>query len=263
MYISRYLFFSTFLMFFLVPNCAPIYTPSSQEALSAPTIKTLISRIQEQDKKVSSFYSIGRIWVKDWGWESESNILIVGTKSPFKIKIEITHSWGRPIMHILMDNMSLRVLSFTENRLYIGTMAPETLSRFFPGEFSPDLIWAVLRGYPHLIRHHRIASLRANQISLFNLKEEEVEMIDFYPENRFPQRASFPERHLNVAYSGFQEDGGIYYAREVRVNSMKGRRRLLLKNRNMVFNKPIPGQIFILEKPPMFETVNLDTAPRD
>jgi hypothetical protein len=142
-------------------------------------------------------------------------------------------------------------------------MAPETLSRFFPGEFSPDLIWAVLRGYPHLIRHHRIASLRANQISLFNLKGEEVEMIDFYPENRFPQRASFPERHLNVAYSGFQEDGGIYYAREVRVNSMKGRRRLLLKSRNMVFNKPIPGQIFILEKPPMFETVNLDTAPRD
>ena len=158
---------------------------------------------------------------------------------------------------------SLKVLSFTENILYLGTMSPETLSRFFPGDFDPDLIWAVLRGYPHLIGHQRIASLRANQISLFNWKEREVERIDFSPESRFPRRASFPERHLAVAFLGFQEDSGLYYAREVRVKSMKGRRRLLLKNRNMVFNKPIPEEIFILEKPPMFETVNLDTTPHD
>jgi hypothetical protein len=90
-----------------------------------------------------------------------------------------------------------------------------------------------------------------------------VEIIDFSPENRFPQRASFPERHLKVTFFGLQEEGGIYYAQEVRVNSMKGRRKLLIKNKNMVFNKPIPEEIFILEKPPMFETITLGAAPRD
>lgn len=263
MYISRYLLFSAFFIFFLAPSCASLYKPSSQETFRAPTIQAIISRIQEQDRKVSSFYTTGRIWMKDWGWESESNILIVGTKIPLKIKIEITHSWGRPILYALIDDTSLKVLSFTEKRLYIGTLAPETLSKFFPGDFSPDLIWAVLRGYPHLARHNRIASLRANQISLFDGKEKEVEIIDFFPENRFPQRATFPERNLTVSFLGFQEDRGIYYAREVRVNSMKGRRKLLIKNKDMVFNKPIPEEIFILEKPPMFETINLDTAPHD
>ena len=263
MYSSRYLFLFTCLIVSLAPNCASIYKPTSQETFSAPTIKTIISGIQDQDKKVSSFYSLGRIWIKDWGWEAESDILIVGTKSPFKIKIEITHSWGRPIMHILIDTTSLKVLSFTENRLYLGTISPETLSRFFPGDFNADLIWTVLRGYPHLIRHHGVASLRPNQISLLDGEEKEVEVVDFYPENRLPQRASFPERHLTIAFSRFQEDSGIYYAREVKVTSKKGRRRLLLENRNMVFNKPIPEQIFSLEKPPMFETVNLDTDPHD
>jgi hypothetical protein len=33
---------------------------------------------------------------------------------------------------------------------------------------------------------------------------------------------------------------------------------LEIKTRKMVFNKPVPDQIFILEKPQTFETVHMD-----
>jgi hypothetical protein len=196
--------------------------------------------------------------VKDWNWESESNILAVGTKNPFKIKIEITHPWGQPILHILMNKTRLEILSFPDKKLYLGTFTPEALSKFFPGDFNAHLIWAALRGYPNLTAHHRIVSLKANQISLFNRKEKEVEIIDLYPETLLPKRVSFPRRHVDLGFSKFQEDNGIYYAREVRVKSTKRKRNLVLKNKKMVFNKTIPEQIFIIEKPPAFGIFPLD-----
>jgi hypothetical protein len=213
--------------------------------------------MQEQEKKVSSFYTHGSISVKDWKWESEADILIAGIKDPLRIKIEITHPWGRPILHILIDNKDLKVISFNEKRLYLGDFTPEALSRFFPGRlFGPDLIWAVLRGYPYLIKHHSIASPGANQISLLNQKEREV--IDLYPENLLPRLVSFPAQQIDLTFSEFQDNDGIYYAREVKVNSIKGSKDLILKSGKKVFNKTIPKQIFILKRPPMFETVYLE-----
>ncbi|MEE9613036.1 MAG: hypothetical protein V3W19_17405, partial [Desulfatiglandales bacterium] len=195
--------------------------------------------------------------VKDWKWESESKVLIVATENPFKTKIEINHPWGRPIVHILIDEAKLEVLSFPEKKLYLGNFSPEALSKFLPGGFDSDLIWTALRGYPHLLRYHKAVSLKANQITLFNEKEKEVEIIDFYPESRLPVLVSFPEHHINLAFSDFQENEGIFYAMEVRVDNIKGEKDLVLKNKKMVFNKTIPEQIFVLEKPPGFQTLYL------
>ena len=86
----------------LFPNCSTIFKPPIQKPLSDHEAATIISRIREQEKKVFSFYTYGRVLFKKWNWESESNMLIVGTKDPFKIKIEITHPWGQPILHILI-----------------------------------------------------------------------------------------------------------------------------------------------------------------
>ncbi len=242
----------------LFPNCSTILKPPIQKPLSHHETVTILTMIREQEKKVFSFYAYGRVLFKKWSWESESNILTVGTRDPFKIKIEITHPWGQPILHILIDQSRLEVLSFSDNKLFLGPFTPESLSRFFPGHFDSDLIWAALRGYPNLLRHNRIASLKANQISLFNNREKEVEIIDFYPDELLPRRVSFPEQHIGLTFSNFQENNGIYYAREVKVGHIRGKKNLTLKNRKMVFNKTIPKQIFVLEKPPAFETVYLD-----
>ncbi|MFC1868868.1 hypothetical protein ACFL0H_12150 [Thermodesulfobacteriota bacterium] len=248
----------------LFTGCATIYRPTPKEPLSLDEVKTVISRIQEQEDKVASFYSSGTILVKDWKWESEADILIAGIRRPLRIKIEITHPWGRPILHFLIDNRRLQVLSFNEKKLYLGDFTPETLSRFFPGIFFDyNMIWAVLRGYPTLKSHIRIISPGANRISLLNQKGEDIEVIELYPENLLPKRVSFPGNYVDMAFSGYKENNGIYYAAEVTVKNIKGGRALLLNNRKKAFNGTIPDQIFILKKPPGFETVYLDEVPGD
>jgi hypothetical protein len=63
-----------------------------------------------------------------------------------------------------------------------------------------------------------------------------------------------PDQGVAVSYADFQQEGAILYAREVRVTQLEGTRNLLLKNGKMIFNKPIPDEIFRMEIPPGFET---------
>ena len=81
--------------------------------------------------------------------------------------------------------------------------------------------------------------------------------IDFYPESLFPELATFPEDHVEVAFSKFRENDGVRFAGEVSVNSREGKGSFIIRNKTMVFNRKIPDPVFILKKPPMFEIVDL------
>ena len=220
----------------------------------------LITRMLDQEKRVHSFYASGTILVKGWAWKSEAELLIAGTREPLKIKLEITHPWGKPILHILIDKNRLEILSFDEKRVYVGELTAESLSRLsLPGEFcNLNLIWSVLRGYPHIAVYDRISYSDMYRINLVDQEDMDIEIIDLYPENLLPKRVLFPGDSLDIFFSGYKNSDGIDYAEEVTVNNFEGRKDLTIKTRKMVFNKPIPDEIFILEKPPTFETVYMD-----
>jgi hypothetical protein len=246
-----------FFLLFLVPNCTTVPKPPIQEPLNDQTTKEIITAIREQETKVQSFYAHGQIVSNAWYGQSEANILVVGKKSPFKMKIEITQSWGQPILHILIDQKRLEVLSFKDKTLYYAPFTPESLSRFFPGDIDPEFVWGTLRGYPNLINHDRVKSLRKDQISLFDGEGEEVEVIDLYPDTRLPRSVLFPGKRITLSYAEYQKNGSIHYAREVSLSHKGEKKKLALKNMKTSFNKPIPEQIFIQTKPPAFETRHL------
>jgi len=102
-------------------------------------------------------------------------------------------------------------------------------------------------------------SRKADQVSFLDRRGDEMEILELDPESGLPRRVSFPEQKVAVAYADFQQEGGILYAKEVRVTQLGGARNLTLKNGNMVFNKPIPDEIFRMEIPPGFETVYVET----
>ncbi len=226
--------------------------------MSEQELLTVVARIRGQEERVSSFYTMGKLAIRDWRGESESQMLIVGTKSPFRIKIEITHSWGQPILHILIDQSTLQVLSFPDKRLYIGTFSPESLSKFFPAELEFELVWAVLRGYVTLLKPHRFASARAHQVTVYDKGEKKVEVIELDPESGHPKIVSLPLKRIKVAFSGYKEMEGIFYAGEVDVTQTMGSKGMTLRNKKMVFNRMIPEEIFVLRSPPAFEVYNLD-----
>ena len=257
LYRSLFSFFT--LAFILVfSSCASLYKSTLSKPLDTQQIKNILYTIKEQDKKVSSFYNLGNIIVKNWLWESEANILVAGTRNPFRIKIEITHAWGQPILHFLIDGGILEVLSFSDNKRYHGQFTPKALSKFIPCEFDENLIWAALRGYPSLLEFHGITSSGANQITLFDEGAGEVQRIELYPESLLPKQIFLPKNLIRLAFQDFEEDNGIYYAKEVRANDMDGRRSLIVKSRKMSFNRIIPDQIFFIEKPPNFENLSLE-----
>lgn len=236
------------------------YTPVSKGGPLPYDPAGLITRMLDQEKRVHSFYASGTILVKGWAWKSEAELLIAGTREPLKIKLEITHPWGKPILHILIDKNRLEILSFDEKRVYVGELTAESLSRLsLPGEFcNLNLIWSVLRGYPHIAVYDRISYSDMYRINLIDQEDMDIEIIDLYPENLLPKRVLFPGDSLDIFFSGYKNSDGIDYAEEVTVNNFEGRKDLTIKTRKMVFNKPVPDEIFILEKPGTFETVYMD-----
>ncbi len=252
------LFFPIPFLLFLLCSCAILHKTSSLPPLSEQDVKTLISGIQEQESEVSSCYMNGRLTVKNWIWNSDFNIFIAGTKEPYRVKVEVTHSWGHPIVHVLIDRTTLKVLSFQEDRLYIGTFTPETLSEFFPGNFDTDLIWAVLRGYPNLLEHQRAISLESDQISLLDDHENVVEILNIYPDDLIPRQVSYPQQNITMLFSNIQEDQGIHYARKIEVKDRKKKGSLMIEKKEIGFNRTLPEELFLLEKPPLFDTIYLD-----
>ena len=247
-------------LFILLPYCTTVPKPPIKEPLSGQSVKKIMATIREQDDKVFSFYATGRLLAGDWYGQSEANILTAGTKRPFRIKIEITHAWGSPILHILIDRKRLEVLSFKDKTLFLSPFTSEALSEFLPGDIDPEFIWGALRGYPNLINHDEVKSLRKDQISLFQGKGEAVEVIDLYPESQLPKLVLFPEKQITLVFTDFHNDEGIWYSRDVAVSQKGEKRKLTLQNMTFVFNKPIPEEIFSQNKPPTFETRYLDTV---
>ena len=239
-----------------IQGCALFSKPPPRPPLPLEDVTRALSRIREQDDKVRSFFTSGRLKVKEGVWEEEALCLVAARRDPERIKIEITHPWGQPIVHLLVEGKTLSVLSFAKRRIYIGEMKPESLAKIFPGLSDREVIWGVLRGYPTLKPFHRAVSREGDQISLLLQNGREIERVGMDPEHFRPVAVLYPDVGMTLEFSGFQENQGITYAQEIKVLHPKG--RLTLTNDKAVFNNPVPDPIFVLDRPPGFITEKLE-----
>ncbi len=247
----RMLFVLALMGLITLSGCAPVLF---KKPLSDQELGKALSLLKAQEEAVATFFTTGQMVVKDWYWDQEANTLMAGTRTPLRMRMEITHAWGQPILHLLVVGKTFKALSYGERKLYRGDLTPGALSKFFPADLDADLIWEVVRGFPKLQLDGRVESRKANQVSFLNRNGEEIGILDLDPESGLPRHLSYPERKVGISYADFQQEGGILYAKEVRVKQLEGTRNLTLKNGKMVFNKPIPDELFRMEIPPGFET---------
>ncbi|MCU0593988.1 MAG: hypothetical protein MUC98_00815 [Desulfobacterota bacterium] len=241
-------------------GCAPVFL---KKPLSDQEVEKVLSLLKAQEEAADTFFNTGQMVVKDWYWDQEANTLIAGTRTPLRLRIEVTHAWGQPILHLVVVGKSFKALSYGERKLYMGDLAPGALSKFFPADLDADLIWDVVRGFPKLRSGGRRESRTADRLSVLDRNGDESEILDLDPESGLPRQTLFPQRKVGVRYLDFQQEGGILYAGEVRVRQLEGTRSLTLKNGKMVFNKPIPDEIFRMEIPPGFETERIEKEKTD
>jgi len=197
--------------------------------------------------------------VRDGENESEAKVLVIGKKDPFTVKVEVTHAWGRPLLHILIEDAKLQVLSFSDKRLYHGRVADLGGSGFLPVRLEPDQLWTLVRCYPILRKYHHAISTKGGQISLFSNQGNPIQVIDLYPKTKLPRTVRVPGGDFKAEFADLKDIEGLLYARQVTIENAQ-EKALMLKVRRFVFNKLIPDEILPLQTPLDFERVPLRGA---
>lgn len=246
----------------VLSGCAGLRLTPAGPPLSDWQVEQIVSSMEQQERAVASFYARGVLTAKNWAGEEEANIVIAGVKEPFRVKVEVTHSWGQPVLHILINRERLEVLSFAEDTLYTGGFTPEAVSRFLPGPLSRELIWSALRGYPAVLPHRKRVSPQANRIDLIGGSGETVETIELDETGTKPRRVIYPLQQVTLTFSGVVEQESILHATEVEVDHKKSRGRLVLRKEKTLFNKAVPDEVFTIDKPPGFTVRTLEEARR-
>jgi len=244
-----------FLIFLTACASIPVQPPTPP--FSPQKTAQILSEIREQQNKADRLFSTGKLTIKGAEPESESDILIVGTRSPFKVKIEVTHPWGKPLLHIFADNTRLHILSFPEKRYYFGFLGNSYSFRLFGKSLTTEQLWSLVRAFPILKRSERAVSPKGDRIVLLNENAEIVQTIDFFSQNHLPRQISFPERNIKIAFSNYDNEEDIRYARQIRLIDPGAAVNLSIDLKKTVFNKPIPEAIYSIKKPADFETLPL------
>lgn len=247
------LFLLTFLSGCVSLRPAPVALNLSDRQLAA-----LIAQMALEQQKADSFFINGILDIKNWYGDAEVAVLAVGTRNPFRLKVEVAHSWGTPLLHILIDQDRMEVLSFSERTYYFGAFKPQWMGRFLGVELSPDIIWATLRGYPLILASDDGRIEGSNPITILDKDNRPLEQITVHPETLLPAEVVFPQSKLCLRFFEFQESDQMLFAKKIEIARMDKKPVLSLRYTEAIFNREVPSQIFSLQKPAGFKAVELN-----
>ena len=258
---GKVLFLYLFLLSIFIYSCSTFRTPvlNPVDHTSRPDIKKILETMDEQGNSVNRFYYNGSILINGWFRDSTANIFVAGSREPYMFKIEISHSWGKPILYLLVKEEELKIIDFNDRSEYVGEFTPRNLSKFIPNmEYSPAVLWALLRGYPPLLPYTRIYEQHAGTISLEGRNNKFLETIHFSPGENVIHSISLHPDSLNIKFNDLMKSGDVHYARETVLKDIKGSRDITIIRNRIFFNRDIPWEIFTLKKPSSFKTINIE-----
>jgi len=245
----------------LLLGCAHLVPFPPTKPFSPEETARLISHLREQGEKINSFQVVGRLRFIDREEETEANLFAVGCR-PFKVRLELTHPWGKPLLHILVDERDISVLSLIDNKFFKGPSSLLNTEQFFFFGLDLDSAWKILSGRVPIIPHCRAVSLKPGEISLYNRQGEVVEIISFTSKAFLPRSVYFPKKEINIILSEFKEGAlGPHHSR-IRVVKGDGNQLIEIRYKNLKLNKLIPEEIFRLNPPPDFEIIRLNYHER-
>ena len=262
----------TALVFFAFQCCSPLTVKPPAPTLDKTSVASLVSAFSAQEEKVKTLFFSGTLALKEPDAENSVQILVIAEvahggsmESPSdtqacpsgRMKIEITHPWGKTLIHILIENQRLDILDFSEKRFYRGSLKSKRLSDRIPVPLNRCLLWSLARAFPVLLKHHEAASFESNQITLLDPESEKVQVFELYSSEPLPYRVSFCKENAIMLFSDFEDDGGILYARKVDFHGLDRTVGLTVEIDQMKFNTLLPEAVFGMEAPRDFKTVHL------
>ena len=253
-------YLTLFVLFFLF-GCAPLVPYPPAPPFSQEEAAQLIASLKKQGDEVTSFQGIGKVRFKDGEQESEANLLAVGSK-PLRVRLEISHPWGRPLFFVVVDNKYTQAVSFAEKKVFRGELSHLPVRPFSVLTLDPDSLWMVLSGSVPILPHARAASLKQHEIGLFDAEEDVREIIAFSPDSQLPRSVYFPDKEITIVLSEYERSdwglkpSGITIISEVHNQSAE------IRYKQLRINRSVPEEVFRLARPPGFEIVDLNPQER-
>jgi len=268
----------TALAFLAFQCCSPLTIKSPAPALDKESVTSLVSDFRAQEEKAKTLFFSGTLTLKDQDAENSVQLLMVADATPLagarsradvqvradtqvcpygRMKIEITHPWGKPLIHMLIEGQRLDILDFNEKRFYRGSLKSKLLTERIPVPLNHCLLWSLARAFPALLKHQEAASFAGNQITLLDSEGEKVQVFELYSSEPLPYKVSFCEENAVMVFSDFEDEDGILYARKVDFHGPDHKVGLAIEIDQMRFNTPLPEAVFRMEVPRDFKTVHL------
>jgi hypothetical protein len=233
-------------------GCAPLVPYVPERPFSQEQTTQLISNLRAQGDEVSSFVGVGKLWYKDGEEESDSNLLVVGSR-PFKLRLEVTHTWGKPLVHLVADKRGISVLSLIERRFYRGLPEDLPTGQIFLFDLDLDSAWMILSGTVPILPHQKAVSMKPHEITLYD-NDEAVETISFSSNSLLPRYVHLPQQGFTIALTEFKELSLGRYPSKITI--AKGdENQIEIRYKSLQLNKEIPEEVFNLNPPPDFEVV--------
>jgi hypothetical protein len=254
------------LVFFAVQCCSPLAVKPPVPPLTQESVASILSAFEDQERAAETLFFAGTLNVAQRDSENSVQILMIADRRaragtgacPYgRMKIEITHPWGKALIHILMEDERLDILDFAEKRFYRGSLKSRYLIDRLPVPLNPSILWSLARAFPALLNHQMAASLAGNQITLLDSAGDKVQVLELYSGEPLPYKVFFVEEKVKMVFSHFEDAEGILFARQVRFHGPDHGIDLGLEINQMTFNTPLPEAVFDMEAPPDFKTVRL------
>jgi len=253
--------------------CSPLTVKPPSPALNEESVAALVSAFVAQESVAKTLFFSGTLTFKNQNTENAAQILMITDASPRadtksgadtqvcpygRMKIEITHPWGKPLTHILIEGQRLCILDFTEKRIYRGSLESKRLSQHIPVPLNHSILWSLARAFPALLKHRETALIAGNQFTLLDKTGDKVQHFELYSAEPLPRRVCFCKQNATIVFSDFEDDDGILYARQMRFHGSDHNVGLEIDIDQMTFNTPLPKAVFSMEAPSDFTTVHLE-----
>ncbi len=251
------------LVLVLLFACARVEVSPPAPLLDEEAMASVISECRMQQRLVDAVASSGSLRLKIPGKDRTFSLFMAGKRDPLTVKIEVTHSWGGPVLHILVSGERVRMVSFAEERYYHGRLDSGGFGRFLPGAWTSDDLWSLVRGYPALREYRRAVSVKGNEIRFLGEQGRTLQTLGVKPDSGLPRTLMRPQSGLRMTFGEYrvEEEGRIRYATEMEISREEEDSGIALCLRQVLLNVSVPEEVFELSVPPAFEEHRLQPSP--
>ncbi len=236
-------FIPLILFLFLFLGCARLISPVP--ALNLHEAAEVLHEIACSAEEIKSYFATGAIIIRDDQEETRLGFFFAGTRQPLRLKVEITHSWGREVLDGLLVGERLQVMDYVKKRRYEGPWAGSLLGEVLPDTLAPEHLWALLCGTIPLLDYDSFRIQGPDMVLLLDEGGRIVQAIRVDTRHMKPFWTGFPGTGIEVWFRSIQRDPeGLLFAKKVRIDLPEQGRSVTISFKTLTYNHPIPKEIF-------------------